>query len=179
MMPMKDIAANRHAGPGAESVRKPARLGSGGDFLEAVLFSAMDRMEGLALQGLKIQMKSTATQAMAAAAADVADRKRDETDDGMVVQVVLMQARDPERGYEAIGDPMVGVLEASLGRRKDGKVKVEVLGLHVAGINFACGDNCRALMWSASLKECRGSRRAGTGGGQPNCVRNPDLAFQR
>ena len=46
-----------------------------------------------------------------------------------------MQARDPTERYAAVGDPMIGLIEASL-NRKDATARLLVQGLHVAGIKF-------------------------------------------
>lgn len=183
MMPMKDIAGRQNPG---ETVLRTARLNSGDDFLEAVLFKAMDKMEGLVLEGLKIQMASTTTDFTTTATVAAADRKREETtvSKDCIVHVVLIQVRDPKEGYGAIGDPMIGLMEASL-ERKDGKVKLEMQELHIAGIIFSNrtrGDG-RGMMWSASLRQCKGLYNGGGGDGCDGCrysyVRNPNRVFQR
>ncbi|KAF0905778.1 hypothetical protein E2562_008832 [Oryza meyeriana var. granulata] len=134
MMPIKDVAGRKDPG---NVVRRSARLNSGDDFFEALLFKAMDKMEGLVQQGLKIQMASMVDSASATAAGD-GERRQQATaaSKDCMVYVVLIQVRDPKEGYAAIGDPMIGLMEAAL-EKKDGKVKLEVQGMDVAGILFS------------------------------------------
>ncbi|XP_052168695.1 uncharacterized protein LOC127785299 [Oryza glaberrima] len=184
MMPIKDIAGRKNPG---KVIRRSARLSSGDDFLEALLFMEMDKMEGLVQQGLKIRMASTADSASSTAAGDDdGDRRHQATKDSMV-SVILIQVRDPEQGYAAIGDPMIGVMEASL-EKKDGRVKLEMQGMHVAGILFGASSkgrsNGRAMMWSACLGQCKGSHNGRRGGGagdvcQCGFVRNTNRVFRR
>uniref|UniRef100_A0A0E0M4H4 PMI1/PMIR1-2 C-terminal domain-containing protein n=1 Tax=Oryza punctata TaxID=4537 RepID=A0A0E0M4H4_ORYPU len=180
MMPIKDIAGRKNPG---NVIRRSARLSSGDDFLEALLLMEMDKMEGLVQQGLKIHMASTADSASSTAAGD--DGQRHQTTKDSMVSVVLIQVRDPEQGYAAIGDPMIGVMEASL-EKKDGKVKLEMQGMHLAGILFGASrkrmSNGRAMMWSACLGQCKGSHN-GRGGAGDGCrcgyVRNTNRVFRR
>ncbi|RLN34995.1 uncharacterized protein C2845_PM03G06120 [Panicum miliaceum] len=176
MMPLRDITGQQNPG---EPVRRTARLSSGDDLLEALVFKAMEKLESLVLEGLKIQMSPPATELATVAA----DRRRDEAvGKDCMVHVVLVQARDPNERYAAIGDPMIGLIEASL-QRKDGAVKQEVQGLHAAGISFINRkpSDGRCMMWSASLRQCKGSHDGGGGGGvdgdscRCTCVRNPNL----
>ncbi|PAN13809.1 hypothetical protein PAHAL_2G365300 [Panicum hallii] len=180
MMPLKDITGQQNPG---EPVRRTARLSSGDDLLEALVFKAMGKLESLVLEGLKIQMSPPATEPAAVAA----DRRRDEAvSKDCMVHVVLVQVRDPNERYAAIGDPMVGLIEASL-QRRDGAVKQEVRGLHAAGISLISRkpSDGRCMMWSASLKQCRGSHDGAGAGGldgdgcRCSCVRNPNRVFQR
>ncbi|TKW34631.1 hypothetical protein SEVIR_2G318100v4 [Setaria viridis] len=176
MMPLKDITGQHNPG---EPVRRTARLSSGDDLLEALVVRAMDKLESLVLEGLKIQMASPATE-------PTADRRRDEAAVGKdcMVHVVLMQARDPNERYGAIGDTMIGLIEASL-QRKDGAVKLEMQALHVAGISCFLSkkpSDGRYMMWSASLRQRKGSHD-GDGGAHDNgcrctCVRNPNRVFE-
>ncbi|XP_062193238.1 uncharacterized protein LOC133896652 [Phragmites australis] len=173
MIPLKDIAGRQNLG---KPVRRTARLSSGDDLVEALIFKAMDKLEALVLEGLKIQMASTATDSATAAA----DRPRHESfGKDCMVYMVLMQVRDPKENYGAIGDPMIGLIEASL-ERKDDKVKLEMQGPHVAGISFINrkSSDGRCLMWSASMRQCKGLHNGG-GGCRCNCVRNPNRVFQR
>ncbi|KAF8759272.1 hypothetical protein HU200_010308 [Digitaria exilis] len=177
MMSLKDITGQKNPG---EPVRRTTKLSSGDDLLEALVFRALDRLESLVLEGLKIQMASPATEPATATAAG--DRRRnEEVAKDCMVHVVLMQVRDPNEGYSSIGDPMIGLIEASL-ENKDGVVKLEMLGLHVAGISFISRKprDGRCMLWSASLRQCRGSRGAADGGGcRCTCVRNPNRVFKR
>ena len=186
MMPLKDITGQQNPG---EPVRRTATLSSGDDLLEALVLKAMDKLESLVLEGLKMQMSPSATEpATAAADADAdADRRRDEAaGKDRMVHVVLVQVRDPSEWYAAIGDPMIGLIEASL-QRKDGAVKQEMQGQHAAGISFISRkpSDGRCMLWSASLRQCRRSHDGGAGGGvdgdgcRCTCVRNPNRVFQR
>ena len=145
MMPLKDITGQRKSG---EPVRRTARLSSGDDLLEALVFEAMDELESLVLDGLKIQMSPPATEPAATVAAD---RRRDEAvGKGCMVHVVLVQVRDPSEWYAAIGDPMIGLIEASL-QRKDGAVKQEMQGA------ARCRDQLHqqeAKRWQVHVVEC-------------------------
>ncbi|KAL5201122.1 hypothetical protein ABZP36_035476 [Zizania latifolia] len=184
MMPIEDIAGKKNPG---NVIRRSARLNSGDDFLETLLFKAMDKMEGLVLEGLKIQMASTA--ADSATADGDGDRRKEATvgSKDCMVYVVLIQVRDPKEGYAAIGDPMIMLMEAAL-ERKGGKVKLEVQGVHVAGILSSTSrkrtSHGRAVMWSAFFRHCMGSHGGGGGGdGNGNGCRcshgrSPDRAFQ-
>ncbi|CAN6167985.1 unnamed protein product [Urochloa humidicola] len=180
MMPLKDITGQEKPG---EPVRRraAARLSSGDDLLEAVVIRAMDKLESLVLEGLKIQMASPATEP-ATVVGGGADRRRDDeaaAGRDCMVHVVLMQVRDPNERYGTIGDTMVGLVEASL-QRKDGAVKLEMQGVHVAGMSFVNrkpSEDGRCVMWSTSLRQCKGPH--GGDGCRCTCVRNPDRVFKR
>ena len=185
MMPLKDITGQQNPG---EPVRRTATLSSGDDLLEALVLKAMDKLESLVLEGLKMQMSPPATEPATVAADADADRRRDEAaGKDCMVHVVLVQVRDPSERYAAIGDPMIGLIEASL-QRKDGAVKQEMQGQHAAGISFVNrkprDGRCISIMWSASLRQCRRSHDGGGGGVDGDgcrctCVRNPNRVFQR
>ncbi|CAN6211315.1 unnamed protein product [Urochloa humidicola] len=181
MMPLKDITGQEN--PGEPVWRRAARLSSGDDLLEALVIRAMDKLESLVLEGLKIQMASPATEPSTVVAVGADRRKDDEKAVGKdcMVHVVLMQVRDPNERYGAIGDTMVGLIEASL-ERKDAAVRLEMQGLHVAGISFVNrkpSDDGRCVMWSASLRQCIKGPHGGGDGCRCACVRNPDRVFQR
>ncbi|CAN6205066.1 unnamed protein product [Urochloa humidicola] len=178
MVPLKDITGQEN--PGEPVRRRAARLSSADDLLEGIVIRAMDKLESLVLEGLKIQMASPATEPSTVGA----DRRRDYEAAGgkdCMVHVVLMQVRDPNERYGAIGDTMVGLIEASL-ERKDAAVKLEMQGLHVAGITFVNrkpSDDGRCVMWSASLRQCINGPHGGGDGCRCASVRNPDRVFQR
>ncbi|CAN6198900.1 unnamed protein product, partial [Urochloa humidicola] len=72
MMPLKDITGQENRG---EPVRRgTTRMSSGDDLLEAIIIRAMDKLESLVLEGLKIQMASPATEPSTV----VAPRRNDE-----------------------------------------------------------------------------------------------------
>lgn len=160
-------------------MRRTARLSTGDDLLEALVFEAMDRMEGLVQEGLKIQ-RATTDFTFTAAPADHRRRNDPVSKNGMV-HVVLMQVRDPKKWYAAIGVPMIGIIEASL-ETEDGKVRLEMQGMHVAGISFVNGKSSgdtRCMMWSASLQQCKGPRHGSDDGCRCNCIRNPNRVFRQ
>ncbi|CAD6218161.1 unnamed protein product [Miscanthus lutarioriparius] len=175
LMPLKDITGQKNPG---EPVRRTARPISGDDLVEALVLDAMGKLEYLVLEGLKIQMASPATEpATATAAAAGGDGRRDKavSKDCSMVHVVLMQARDPKERYGAIGDPMIGLIEASLEMKDATTVRRRMLGLHVAGISSVMSrpSDGRCVLWSAYLRRCND----GDGGGDGCrciCVRNPD-----
>ncbi|CAN6175313.1 unnamed protein product [Urochloa humidicola] len=181
MMPLKDITGQEKPGEPVRH-RAAARLSSGDDLLEAVVIRAMDKLDSSVLEGLKIQMASSATEPSTLVVVG-ADRGRDEAAAGRdcMVHVVLMQVRDPNERYGAIGDTMVGLVEASLQRKeKDAAVKLEMQGVHVAGIslvNRKSSEDGRCVMWSTSLRQCKGPH--GGDGCRCTCVRNPDRVFKR
>jgi len=175
LMPLKDITGQKNPG---EPLRRTARPISGDDLVEALVLDAMGKLEYLVLEGLKIQMASPATEPAAAAA--VGDGRRDKAvaRKDCMVHVVLMQARDPKERYGAIGDPMIGLIETSLEKKKDATARLRMLGLHVAGISLAIrtpSDGRRCVLWSAYLRRCNDGD--GDGGGdicRCICVRNPN-----
>lgn len=174
LMPLKDITGQKNPG---EPVRRTVRPISD-DLVEALVLDAMGKMESLVLEGLKIQMASSpATEPATATAAAAGDGRRDKAvvSKDCMVYVVLMQARDPKERYGAIGDPMIGLIEASL-EKKDATVRQRMLGLHVAGISCVMrrpGDG-RCILWSAY-----GDGGGGGDGCRCICVRNPDRVFNR
>ncbi|KAK3129466.1 hypothetical protein QOZ80_6BG0480170 [Eleusine coracana subsp. coracana] len=151
MMPLKDIAGRQT--PGGEPVRRPARLSSGNDLVEALVLKAMDRMEGLMIQMATTSSDSTGFSAMmcrntepethfnflkkwdSAATGDRQQRHEPVDKDHCIVCVILIQVRDPKQRYDAIGDPMIGIIEASL-EKMDDKVKVEIQGMQVCSEAF-------------------------------------------
>uniref|UniRef100_A0A0D9XGP4 Uncharacterized protein n=2 Tax=Leersia perrieri TaxID=77586 RepID=A0A0D9XGP4_9ORYZ len=178
MMPIKDIAGrkNHHHHPNAGNViRKSARLNSGDDFIKALLFKAMDHKMGILIQqGLKIQMASMSDSNSSMVAGSGEEKRQPATSPASrkdcMVYVVLIQVRDPDQGYASIGDPMIGLMEAVM-EKKDGKVKLEMQGMHVAGIIFGgsrktASNVCRGMIWSTAFCHC-------------SYARNPNRVFKR
>ena len=169
-MPLKDIAGQDN--PGEPVRRTTAGLSSGDDDDDDLVLRAMGKLESLVLEGLKIQIITEPAAAVG---------RRRERDDEAVgkgccrVHAVLMQARDPTERYAAVGDPMIGLIEASLEMKDATTVRRRMLGLHVAGISFVMSrpSDGRCVLWSAYLRRCND----GDGGGDGCrciCVRNPD-----
>ncbi|OAY68199.1 hypothetical protein ACMD2_23210 [Ananas comosus] len=168
-MPMRDITGIR-----ASEIASRTGLPSCEDnYTEAILLNAMDKMEGLVLEGLRIQMSSSRCES------DFLARRSKEassttTTDECVVVVVLIQVRDPKEGHGGIGELMIGLIEAKI-LDVEGK-RFSVSGVHVAGLSFTRRRiDGRDFLWSASLQSCRGT--------ESNCcwkyVRNPDRVFAR
>ncbi|CAD5175371.1 unnamed protein product [Musa acuminata subsp. malaccensis] len=130
---------------------KKVIMGSEDHFVEAVLLDSMENMEGLALEGLRIQMGTSGGRA-----GEVAEKKGKAATrkDGMVL-VMMIQMRDPKENYEAVGEPMIGFIEAAA----VGSRRFDVQGVLVAGMKPSMRAGCdgRGFIWSASLKGCERS----------------------
>ncbi|RWV95293.1 hypothetical protein GW17_00042087 [Ensete ventricosum] len=155
-MPMSNLSG-RHAG---EIKGKRVVSGSEEHFVEAVLLGSVEKMEGLALEGLRIQMGGGGR-----AAAEVAEKKAEAGSKERMVLVMLVQVRDPRENYEAVGEAMIGLIEASAAG-EEGSSRLDVQGLHVAGMKSV---QARDLIWSTSLRGCKGCCL--------QYVRNPDRFF--
>ena len=132
--------------------------GSEEGFMEAIIFSSLEKIERLVMEGLRIHMSSTRRGAMGA-------RKNEkEQSKGCAVLLMLIKVRDPEERYETVGDLMVGLIEVSAAEM--GERKHDTEGVHVAGMKCALTrSGCdEYFMWSVSTEGCC-------------CVRNPDIAF--
>ncbi|WOL19032.1 hypothetical protein Cni_G27829 [Canna indica] len=148
---------------------KKVALGSEDDFVEGILLSSMDNMEGLALEGLRIQMGASG------GAVEAAEETARNTNEECGVIVMLVQIRDPKEKYEAVGEPMIGFVEAELTPAAAGR-KYDVKGVHVAGMKRTqrrAGG--RDFIWSTSIRGCKGLHNI--------CccctkfIRNPDRFF--
>ncbi|CAL9052305.1 unnamed protein product [Musa banksii] len=130
---------------------KKVIMGSEDHFVEAVLLDSMENMEGLALEGLRIQMGTSGGRA-----GEVAEKKGEAATrkDGMVL-VMMIQMRDPKENYEAVGEPMIGFIEAAA----VGSRRFDVQGVQVAGMKPSMRAGCdgRGFIWSASLRGCERS----------------------
>ncbi|URD99674.1 hypothetical protein MUK42_28832 [Musa troglodytarum] len=127
---------------------KKVIMGSEDHFVEAALLDSMEYMEGLALEGLRIQMGTSGGRA-----GEVAEKGKAATrKDGMVL-VMMIQMRDPKENYEAVGEPMIGFIEAAAAA---GSRRFDVQGVQVAGMKSStrAGSDGRDFIWSASLTGC-------------------------
>ncbi|XP_074580755.1 uncharacterized protein LOC141837213 [Curcuma longa] len=167
-MSLQDVSPHRSG----EIRGKKVVEGSEDDFMEALLLSAIDKMESLAMEGLRIQMGTGAS------GNDVAEENTDKAamaNKDRVVLVVLIQIRDPKESYEAVGEPMIGLLESAAGEAAAGK-SLELQGIHVAGMKCttAAADG-RDYIWSTSIKGCKGLHKSCC----LHLVRNPNRFFAR
>ncbi|CAL9088035.1 unnamed protein product [Musa textilis] len=129
---------------------KKVIMGSEDHFVEAALLDSMEYMEGLALEGLRIQMGTSGGRA-----GEVAEKGKAATrKDGMVL-VMMIQMRDPKENYEAVGEPMIGFIEAAAAAAA-GSRRFDVQGVQVAGMKSStrAGSDGRDFIWSASLTGC-------------------------
>lgn len=132
--------------------------GSEDGFAEAVVLGAMGKIEGLVMEGLKIQMSSTKR-----GPTGMKKINNEKTREGAVL-IMLIRIRDPEESYETVGEHMVALIEVSAAEMADKKYHTE--GVHVAGIRWATTRNAEEhYIWSASVEGCN------------NYVRNPDIYF--
>ncbi|THU61465.1 hypothetical protein C4D60_Mb07t23560 [Musa balbisiana] len=144
-MPMSNLSG-RQTG---EIKGKRVVTGAEEHFVEAVLLGSVEKMEGLALEGLRIQMGGGGR----AAAAEVAEKKAEAGSKERMVLVMLVQVRDPRENYEAVGEAMIGLIEASAAG-EGGSSRLDEQGLHVAGMKSVQGrSEGRDLIWSTSLRE--------------------------
>ncbi|URE18704.1 hypothetical protein MUK42_10488 [Musa troglodytarum] len=159
-MPMSNLSG-RHTG---EIKGKRVVTGAEEHFVEAVLLGSVEKMEGLALEGLRIQMGGGGR-----AAAEVVEKKAEAGSKERMVLVMLVQVRDPRENYEAVGEAMIGLIEASAAG-EGGSSRLDVQGLHVAGMkSVQARSEGRDLIWSTSLRGCKGCCL--------QYVRNPDRFF--
>lgn len=173
-MPMRDITGVR----ASEIAGRTGLPRCEDNYTEAILLNAMDKMEGLVLEGLRIQMSSSRCKSdfltrRSKGASSTTTTTTAATDECVVV-VVLIQVRDPKEGHGAIGELMIGLIEAKI-LDVEGK-RFSVSGVHVAGLSFTRKRiDGRDILWSTSLQSCRGT--------ESNCcwkyVRNPDRVFAR
>ncbi|KAK9275256.1 hypothetical protein L1049_022518 [Liquidambar formosana] len=135
-------------------------------FLEAIFLSAIEKLESQVIEALQIQMSGKET---------VKNRKTwKERDDGRaeecVIQVMLVQVRDPENGYEAVGEIMIAFIEAFVADMEESRFFIK--GVHVAGISTGRDEDGRGeFLWCVSSKSCEGSYS----GSSPRYVRNPGI----
>ncbi|KAG6488471.1 hypothetical protein ZIOFF_049714 [Zingiber officinale] len=169
-MPLQDVSPHRSG----EIRGKKVAEGSEDDFMEALLLSAIDKMESLAVEGLRIQMGT------GGGGNEVAEEENPEkaamANEDRVVLVVLIQIRDPKESYEAVGELMIGLIESDAGEAAAGK-KLELQGIHIAGMKCttAAVADGRDYIWSTSIKGCKGLHKSCC----LHLVRNPNRFFAR
>lgn len=165
-MSLQDVSPHRSG----EIRGKKVAEGSEDDFMEALLLSAIDKLESLAMEGLRIQMGNGAS------GNEVAEENTDKgaiANKNHVVLVVLIQIRDPKESYEAVGEPMIGLLESAAEEVAAGK-RLELQGIHVAGMKCTtAAADVRDYIWSTSLKGCKELHKSYC----VHLVRNPNRFF--
>ncbi|KAL6905257.1 hypothetical protein ACP4OV_002858 [Aristida adscensionis] len=120
--------------------------------LEEVLAFSLQKLESMAVDALAIQAEMADEDApfeLPAAAGDkgvfdslVPSDEWSESggSDGRVTLVAAIQLRDPSRRYEAVGAPMVAVVQSArlLGAAGHGAGRFKVRSLHVGGVQTRC-----------------------------------------
>uniref|UniRef100_A0A803MPM0 PMI1/PMIR1-2 C-terminal domain-containing protein n=1 Tax=Chenopodium quinoa TaxID=63459 RepID=A0A803MPM0_CHEQI len=134
-MPMTDI-----------SIKNTQRLtlnqcNTPNDVLEAILLEAIEKLGRLVIEGLHIQkgVKEVVKQQQ-----DITRRRSENGverigDHGegnvVIIMAMLIQARDPHKGYEAVNEMMIGFVEAVVKRAEDDEESGFIIkGVHVAGL---------------------------------------------
>ncbi|KAF0928541.1 hypothetical protein E2562_005987 [Oryza meyeriana var. granulata] len=138
--------------------------------LEEVIAFSLQKLEAMAVDALTIQAEMADEDApfeVAPAAGDTTtvfdslvspdEWSESHGSDGRVTLVAAIQLRDPSRRYEAVGSPMVAVVQSArllgaAGGHSGGKFKVR--SLHVGGVQLRCpaGAGGRAS-WSAERQK--------------------------
>ncbi|XP_026656598.1 uncharacterized protein LOC113461173 [Phoenix dactylifera] len=158
-MPMANITGCRTG----ERKGKPVLVGPENGFLEAILLDAMEKMEGLVLEGLRIQMGPSIK-------ANVKGSKGKEISRQCLILLMLIQVRDPKEDNGAVGEFMIGLIEASAAEVSGRRFHIH--GVHIAGMKYMKRTSGKDFIWSVSAERCKG-----------NCnsccwhVRNPDIVF--
>ncbi|TKV95189.1 hypothetical protein SEVIR_9G345600v4 [Setaria viridis] len=120
--------------------------------LEEVLAFSLQKLEAMAVDALAVQAEMADEDApfeVAAAAGDASvfdalvpsdEWSESGGSDGRVTLVVAIQVRDPSRRYEAVGAPMVAVVQSArlLGAAGHGAGRFKVRSLHVGGVQMRC-----------------------------------------
>ncbi|KAL9242263.1 hypothetical protein vseg_016282 [Gypsophila vaccaria] len=135
-MPMTDISTdNIHE----QSHIVNSNASSPSNVLEAILSSSVMAVRDLVTEGLQIQMGVKQVvkweqQVMTKAKEEGRKgEKRCDTDEGSVIMLVIIQARDPSRGYEPINEMMIGLIEAR-NAENDEENGFDIVGVYVAGL---------------------------------------------
>ncbi|KAG0483103.1 hypothetical protein HPP92_011187 [Vanilla planifolia] len=132
------------------------------DVAEDIVLGEMERIEELALEGLRIQMGSGGRAA--------AEGEKKDAGKKCVVLVTRIKMRDPEAEYDAVGEAMLGFVEVSPAAAGWRKHSVE--GVRVAGISR--NGKGGPFMWTAALEVRKGLH----GNGRSNYVRKrEDIPF--
>jgi len=170
--------------------------------LEEVLAFSLQKLEAMAVDALAVQAEVADEDApfeVAAAAGDasVFDALVPSDDwsggsDGRVTLVAAIQVRDPSRRYEAVGAPMVAVIQSArlLGAAGHSAGRFKVRSLHVGGVQVrrppsdaggsaswgAERQKLTAMQWMLAHGPARVGRRAATPTAQAR-VQRPDVVW--
>ena len=122
-------------------------VGDNPETLEEVLAFSLQKLEAMAVDALAVQAEVADEDApfeVAAAAGDASvfdalvpsDEWSGGGSDGRVTLVAAIQVRDPSRRYEAVGAPMVAVIQSArlLGAAGHSAGRFKVRSLHVGGV---------------------------------------------
>jgi hypothetical protein len=175
--------------------------------LEEVLAFSLQKLEAMAVDALAVQAEMADDDApfeVAAAAGDAnvfdALVPTDEWSesggsDGRVTLVAAIQVRDPSRRYEAVGAPMVAVVQSArlLGAAGHGAGRFKVRSLHVGGVQMRCAPSgaggssaswgaerqkLTAMQWMVAHGPGRAGKRATTSTAQARAkVQRPDVVW--
>ncbi|KMT03319.1 hypothetical protein BVRB_8g198550 isoform B [Beta vulgaris subsp. vulgaris] len=133
-MPMTDISTNKTH----KLTKSPFKTPNG--LLEAILLNAVKRLGKLVIEGLRIQMgvKEVVKKQhnMGRRRSENGEEKiEDHTNGGaVIIMAMLIQPRDPEKGYEPMNEMMIGFVEAVKNEEDDEETGFIVKGVHVAGL---------------------------------------------
>lgn len=119
-MPMGNITGCRTG----ELRGKPVLVGCEDGFLEAILLDAAEKMEGLVLEGLRIQMGSSTK---ATKYSRGKERRRQ-----YLVLLMSIQVKDPKEDNGAVGNFLIGLIEASAAEESGRRFQIH--GVHIAGM---------------------------------------------
>ncbi|KAJ3678390.1 hypothetical protein LUZ60_002193 [Juncus effusus] len=162
LMPMADITG---LNPMNLTTIQPAQPDSKDFFVDSILFNSLQKLEGLVLEGLNIQMDLTNPPTNY-----IAPTVRSKNPNDCVVIVALIQVRDSKENLRSIGELMIGIIEAQMENGDEDKFRVE--GVTVAGLNCTRKKiEGRDFMWTVSSKRRDGSD------GSSSFIRNPDRLF--
>ncbi|KAK9705815.1 hypothetical protein RND81_07G084000 [Saponaria officinalis] len=146
-MPMTDISTNNIHIQNSDT-------SSPNNVLEAILSSSIESLRDLVTEGLQIQMgaKEVAKWEQVMIKQARKDEKIRDNDEASVIMVVIIQARDPNRDYEAINEMMIGLIEARYAENGEDEKGFEIMGVYVAGLvaRSRNGDVIHNCLWCVS-----------------------------
>ncbi|XP_062205256.1 protein PLASTID MOVEMENT IMPAIRED 1-like [Phragmites australis] len=174
--------------------------------LEEVLAFSLQKLEAMAVDALAVQAEMADEDApfeVAAAAGDTSvfdslvpseEWSESSGSDGRVTLVVSLQLRDPSRRYEAVGAPMVAVVQSArlLGASGHSAGRFKVRSLHVGGVQMRCPPSGAggSASWGAERQKltamqwmlAHGPARAGKRATMPSAqarerVQRPDVVW--
>lgn len=174
--------------------------------LDEVFAFSLQKLETMAVDALAVQAEMADEDApfeVSAAAGDTGvfdslvpsdEWSESGASDGRVTLVAAIQVRDPSRRYEAVGAPMVAVVQSArlLGASGYSAGRFKVRSLHVGGVQMRCtpsggGGSARwgaerqkltAMQWMLAHGPARAGKRAATPTAQAGArVQRPDVVW--